>query len=208
MQDADAPDSSRSIGHCNVPSWAADGQRIICRAANQARLLIFDAGGGGQLNQIDFAGGAVPAWSPTRTEEVAIAVFTGEKTSIWSLNIKTGQGTPLADSATENYAPSWSPDGEQIAYQSNQGSGSSEIWVMQRDGGSPQRITTTAGGGWSRAPSWSPDGEWLAYVSSQAGSLGPDYGEIFVVSLRTGQTVQVTDTGGRVYDWRVSWTAR
>ena len=53
--------------------------------------------------------------------------------------------------------------------------------------------------------SWSPDGKWLAYVSNQADSVGRDYGEIFVVSIDTGDVTRLTFTDGKVYDWRVSW---
>ena len=100
----------------------------------------------------------------------------------------------------------WSPDGQWLAYQSNADSDHSEIWVMRPDGRDPRRLTVTAGG-WSRAPTWSPDGRWLAYVSSRAGSLGDDYGEVFVVAVEGGEPVQITATGGRVYDWRVSWSS-
>lgn len=203
--DVNAEDSSTSIGQCNVPSWSGDGSRIICRAANQARLLIYDAEGGGLVGQMDFAGGAVPAWSPSRADEIALAVFSGKNTAIYRLSLDSGESVELASQSSENYAPAWSPDGEQIAYQSNQDSDNSEIWVMDRDGNNPRRVTESPAGSWSRAPSWSPDGRWLAFVSSQAGSIGPDYGEIFVVSLESGEVIQVSNTGGRVYDWRVSW---
>ncbi|MCU0487226.1 MAG: hypothetical protein MUC85_14065, partial [Anaerolineales bacterium] len=111
----------------------------------------------------------------------------------------------LAGDASENYAPTWSPDGQSIAFQSTLGSQLSDLWIMDRLGGSLQRVLYTEGDYWSRAPSFSPDGQWLAFVSNQAGSYGADYGEIFVVSLATGEIVQVSHTGGLVYDWRVDW---
>ena len=75
---------------------------------------------------------------------------------------------------------------------------------MDRDGGNSHQITQS-GGEWSRGPCWSPDGLWLAFVSSQAGSAGADLGEVFVISLITGELYQVTHTGGNVVDWRVTW---
>lgn len=199
-------DSSRLIGRCNVPAWSPQGDRIICREANRARFQVYDAGGGGLLDEFDFAGGAVPAWSPVDANQIAFSVFSGDRTSLWRMSLESRSAEPLAEEASENYAPAWSPDGGQIAYQSNLDSANSEIWVMNSDGGGARRVTNSPQGSWSRAPSWSPDGQWLAFVSSQAGSIGPDYGEIFVVSLQSGEVIQVTQTGGRVYDWRVSWS--
>jgi Tol biopolymer transport system component len=76
---------------------------------------------------------------------------------------------------------------------------------MTREGNNPRRVTFTSPGAWSRAPSWSPDGKWLAYVSNQVDSAGPDFGEIFLVSLETDDVFQLTFTNGNVYDWRVTW---
>jgi Tol biopolymer transport system component len=76
---------------------------------------------------------------------------------------------------------------------------------MDRDGNEVRRVLFTPAGYWSRAPTWSPDGKWLAFVLNQASGTGTDYGEIFVVSIETGEIHQLTHTGGIVYDWRVSW---
>ena len=59
--------------------------------------------------------------------------------------------------------PAWSPDGAQLAFQSDQ-SGNFDIWVAHLGGGAP--VNRTAG----RAevdtmPSWSPDGSQIAFVS-------------------------------------------
>jgi Tol biopolymer transport system component len=58
---------------------------------------------------------------------------------------------------------------------------------------------------WSRGPVWSPDGKWLAFVSPPSGSVGIEYGDVFVISLDTGEIHQVTDTGGTVENWRLTW---
>lgn len=131
--------------------------------------------------------------------------FEGDNTRIWSASLLSENPLLLAGESSENYAPVWSPDGDFIAYQSNQESSNSEIWIMNRLGNNKRRLTFTPNGNWSRAPSWSPDGRWLAYVSNQNGSIGVDYGEIFLISIDTGEFIQLTNTDGNVYDWRVSW---
>lgn len=150
----------------------------------------------------------LPSWSPDGTE-IAFAVLDGARgeASVWKVNVEGGNPIPLATEAYEDYAPSWSPDGEWIAYQSTLTSERSEVWIMRRDGTGQKQITFSGGGGiWSRGPCFSPDGQWLAFVSSQNGTDGPDFGDVFVVSLLTGEVQQITETGGYVLDWRVTWT--
>jgi Tol biopolymer transport system component len=77
---------------------------------------------------------------------------------------------------------------------------------MRNDGSEPRQLTFSGGGErWSRAPCFSPDGQWLAFVSNRNGSDGSDFGDIFVVSLLTGESLQVTHTDGRILDFRVTW---
>ncbi len=57
--------------------------------------------------------------------------------------------------------PAWSPDGQRIAFIAYR-SGSPALWLMDRDGGNPRRITAPANEG-DFSPSWSADGRLLAF---------------------------------------------
>ena len=59
--------------------------------------------------------------------------------------------------------PTSSPDGERVAYESNQ-SGNWDIWVTQLGGREPVNLTPDHPGP-DRYPSWSPDGRDLAFIS-------------------------------------------
>ena len=192
--------------NCDVPSWSPDGTRILCHTRGSGVFNILNASTGSQIESYQLDASAVhPTWSPTG-DEMVYSVIAGGQTSIYRASLGAGAlPVLLAGDASENYAPAWSPDGQWIAFQSTLGSPLSDLWLMDRVGGSLQRVLYTDNDYWSRAPSFSPDGQWLAFVSNQAGSYGADYGEIFVVSLATGETVQVSHTGGLVYDWRVDW---
>ena len=61
--------------------------------------------------------------------------------------------------------PTWSPDGQTLAYESNR-TGKIEIWVQQIEGGAPI-IRTPDSDSSNFNPSWSPDGRNIAFVSSQ-----------------------------------------
>jgi len=74
--------------------------------------------------------------------------------------------------------PTWSPDGERIAYQSYQ-DGNWDIWVSEINGGSAVNLTEDFTDN-DFGPSWSPDGSQIAFVSTRDG------GGCFVVSALGG----------------------
>jgi tricorn protease len=66
-------------------------------------------------------------------------------------------GTPGA----RETSPAWSPDGQWIAYLSDQ-TGEYEVYVRPQAGGDARRLTTD-GGVWRYDPVWSPDSKKLAF---------------------------------------------
>jgi Tol biopolymer transport system component len=65
--------------------------------------------------------------------------------------------------------PSWSPDGQWIAFASDR-NGPFELYVMNNSGGDQRRLTWTKGGGGSVNPAWSPDGQQIAFASNPEGN--------------------------------------
>ncbi len=82
----------------------------------------------------------------------------------------------------------WSPDGKTVAFISNL-SGRNNLWLVPSEGGWPMQLTVSDQR--QTQPTWSPDGKWIAYMSDYDGD---EQWDIFLVSPKTGQVVNVTNT--------------
>ncbi len=82
----------------------------------------------------------------------------------------------------------WSPDGKTVAFISNL-SGRNNLWLVSSVGGWPMQLTVSEQR--QTSPTWSPDGKWIAYMSDYDGD---EQWDIFLVSPKTGQVVNVTNT--------------
>jgi len=82
----------------------------------------------------------------------------------------------------------WSPDGKTVAFISNL-SGRNNLWLVPAEGGWPTQLTVSNER--QTSPTWSPDGKWIAYMSDYEGD---EQWDIFLVSPKTGQVVNLTNT--------------
>jgi dipeptidyl aminopeptidase/acylaminoacyl peptidase len=84
--------------------------------------------------------------------------------------------------------PDWAPDGRTIVFVSNI-SGRNNLWLVPAEGGWPVQLTVSDQR--QTGPAWSPDGKWIAYQSDYDGD---EQWDIFMVSPKTGQVVNLTNT--------------
>lgn len=82
----------------------------------------------------------------------------------------------------------WSPDGKTVAFVSNLSS-RNNLWLVASEGGWPMQLTVSDQR--QTSPTWSPDGKWIAYMSDYDGD---EQWDIFLVSPKTGQVVNLTNT--------------
>ena len=85
---------------------------------------------------------------------------------------------------TDEYNPSWSPDGTRMAFASWR-TGNEDIWVKDLTTGELTQITSYQG--MDVYPTWSPDGTRIAFLSDRSGSWN-----IWVKDLTTGASTRTT----------------
>jgi len=82
------------------------------------------------------------------------------RSTIWLVDVASGQQRPLLASSGSYFSPQWSPDGTRLAYVAAEG-GNPQLYVRWMASGESARITGLPDGPDSVA--WSPDGRRIAY---------------------------------------------
>lgn len=153
-----------------------------------------------------------PRWSPDgrritfsstrhapRAENSDPWIYTDE---IYVMNSDVSGLRRLTYGRQQSGSPDWSPDGRQIAFESNR-DGHWRIYVMDGNGSNVRRLTTD-----QRFPSstgeagavWAPDGKRIAFLS---GRDSEDF-EIYILDLATSNLTRLTDNDA--HDSHVAWS--
>ncbi len=117
---------------------------------------------------------------------------------IYTMDSDGSDPTRLTFNEVTDAAPTWSPNGRQIAFHSyrnddknaHRGGRNVEIYVMDADGGNQRRLTHHPG--IDGYPYWSPDGNQIAFDSTRNGGKNNDL-NIFVIDADGGNVKQITD---------------
>jgi TolB protein len=106
------------------------------------------------------------------------------------------------NSDADDFAPTWSPDGQWIAFTRIQDQ-QANIMVMRSDGTEVRQLTTT---GAESAPAWSPDGTHIVFMSrhlnteEEANTRSPKYFSNIYVMRSDGSERRPITSGPNNYE--------
>ena len=204
VMDADGSHPRRLTENDNFdqsPSWSPDGKRIAFMSDRDGDfahfdIFVMDADGGNQQNITNNPfDDRDPSWSPDG-ERIAFSSQRdghfrsrfGITSEIYVMAADGGNQHRLTENLKNDWDPSWSPDGERIAFASDRKGDfvNFEIYVMDADGGNQHRLTENRHT--DSSPSWSPDSEHITFSSLRDGNR-----EIYVMEADGGNQQNLTN---------------
>jgi Tol biopolymer transport system component/DNA-binding winged helix-turn-helix (wHTH) protein len=123
-------------------------------------------------------------FSPDGRKIAYVEFIGGTSQDIWVMDADGGNPTQLTSDPAVDWCPSWFPDSDRIAFQSDRG-GRDMTWIVSLNSGR-ESLLLDAGQdvGW---PVLSPDGKRLAFNSAKSGTIN-----IWTVGVEGGPTEQLT----------------
>jgi Tol biopolymer transport system component len=174
------------------PVWSPDGTRLFFASSDGGAFAIYERDSESKQPARRLYGGAAHAWpSSVSADGLRLAYMSADGATgmdVWILPLNGGAPQALIRTQFDEAAPSFSPHGELLAYQSNE-AGRWEVFVRQAN---ERRVAVSTGGG--TRPLWSSDGKELFFLAGDRlmrASVSPD-------GANVGTPVQV----GRLVD---SW---
>lgn len=139
-------------------AWSPDGQTLAYAMEvdlpNQYQIFLMDVSGTNSrqlTNGMEGLGGSLD-WSPDGKSLLIYAGPVGGR-DIFRLDVATGALTQLTNGGN-NAAPSYSPDGKFIVFNSLRNNGQADLFIMNADGSNQRQLTNNPEPDWQ--PSWEP----------------------------------------------------
>ena len=164
-----------------------------------------DATGGGTSGVLNLHQGSAVTLALSGDDHSIVMNFMG---NLWTMPATGGTARRISSLSQDTAYPTWSPDGNTIAFQSYK-SGNFHIWAMNPNGANVRELTF--GFYDDREPVFSPDGTQIAFSSdrppagSPAGAASGSY-NVWVLTLATGQLTEITHEAVLSNAYYPTWT--
>jgi TolB protein len=203
----------RMVAYANMsgtnmsPAWSPDGQDLAFSSSSTGdpEIWIGDISGNSRRRVTNFRGPDMsPVWNPRSGSQIA---WISGRTGLPQVYMMDSDGTNVSRMTDGGYAtsPSWSPDGQFLAFAWNRkygpgAPGGTDIYVMEI--ASRRWIQLTHDIGVCDFPTWSPDGRHIAFQSSPDGR--DIHAEIWTMLADGTDQHKITGGGGNTMpNW--SW---
>ncbi|WP_028110349.1 amidohydrolase family protein [Ferrimonas futtsuensis] len=110
---------------------------------------------------------------------------------IYAMPITGGEATPLIKGIAWHMQPRFSPDGNYIAFTSDQ-DGGDNLWIMKADGSDPRPVSEESFR-LLNSPAWSPDGQYLVGRKHYTAARSLGAGEVWMYHIQGGSGIQLTE---------------
>ena len=153
--------------------WDPDGRRLALSTTAEGNSEIHVRQANGQLTRLTFtpAEDQWPDWAPDGRIIYTEGFKGSSNWDIFTMNGDGGQRQVWLGGPACDVQPTWSPDGQWVAFlrisRDTNGNGAvdeedmGDVWVARANGSDPRSLTANA---WARTPAWSPDSRWVAFT--------------------------------------------
>jgi len=117
---------------------------------------------------------------------------------LYKMPLEGGSPTPITDSPLDDWAPRWSPDGSEIAFVRDLGTGAWALMVAPADGGAAVQLVSDPV---IWLPTWSPSGLDIAFWRAPYGRTQLWVTSREAVGAPWGDPVRLTNFGCYPTDW-------
>ena len=160
-------------GENTEPKWSPDGKWIAyhCNQAGETRICVVSLDGQPPGEPIS---GTMPVWSPASPDEelrLAFQCFKEGQSDICTVLPDGSDLTNLTDNPADEHSAAWSPDGNWLAFVSNQGNDIDIYKVCAICPGEHVAVRLTDEVRHAMWPAWSPNGSQVAYADEPGGTF-------------------------------------